>query len=178
MILYLCVFAPLRSFLPAAGISARDPLPKEPYARSSPSPPPPPTPPAKALGARGSQAVGFAFWVLICRRLGGACCAAQPTNEHGKSPDTFLISARDPLPLRLCAFAPLRSFLPAAGISARDPLPLRLCVPFFQQPGSLRETPIPNSLTRGFPAHCRCDSPRQTASLRSMVRFPRTLSTP
>jgi hypothetical protein len=121
--LRLCTFAPLRSFLPAAGMSARDPLPKEPYARSSPSPPPPPTPPAKALGARGSQAVGFVLWVLICRRLGGAGCAAQTTIEQGKSPDTFLISARDPLPLRLCTFAPLRSFLPAAGMSARDPLP-------------------------------------------------------
>ena len=46
-----------------------------------------------------------------------------PAIEQGESPDTFLISAHDPLPLRLCAFAPLRSFLPAAGISARDPLP-------------------------------------------------------
>jgi hypothetical protein len=55
--LRLCAFASLRSFLPTSGISARDPLPKQPYARSSPSPPPPPTPPAKALGARGSQAV-------------------------------------------------------------------------------------------------------------------------
>jgi hypothetical protein len=141
--LRLCTFAPLRSFLPTAGISARDLLPKQPYARSSPSPPPPPTPPAKALGARGSQAVWFVFWVLICRRLGAACCAAQTTTDHGKSPDTFLISAQDPLPLRLCAFAPLRSFPPAAGISTGDPLPLRLCVPFFQQPGSLREIYYP-----------------------------------
>jgi hypothetical protein len=107
------------------------------------SSPPPPTPPAKALGARGSQAVWFVFWVLICRRLGAACCAAQTTTDHGKSPDTFLISAQDPLPLRLCAFAPLRSFPPAAGISTGDPLPLRLCVPFFQQPGSLREIYYP-----------------------------------
>jgi hypothetical protein len=46
--------------------------------------------------------------------------------EHGKPPDTFLISSRDPLTLRLCAFAPLRSFLPTSGISARDPLPKEL----------------------------------------------------
>ena len=50
-----------------------------------------------------------------------------PPIEHGKSPDTFFIFAQDPLPLRLCTFAPLRSFLPTAGISAQDPLPLRLC---------------------------------------------------
>ena len=69
-----------------------------------------------------------------------------PAIEQGESPDTFLISARDLLPLRLCTFAPLRSFLPTAGISALDPLPLRLCAfaplrsfLLFQQPGSLRE---------------------------------------
>ena len=76
---------------------------------------------------------------VFCRLGKNAGCAAQTTIEHGESPDAFLIFAQDPLPLRLCAFAPLRSFLPAARISARDPLPLRLCVPFFQQPGSLRE---------------------------------------
>ena len=59
-----------------------------------------------------------------------------PAIEQGKSPDTFLILAHGPLPLRLCAFAPLR-----------------LCVPFFQQPGSLREIHCPNSLTRGLPPH-------------------------
>jgi hypothetical protein len=51
----------------------------------------------------------------VFRRVGEAGFAAQPTTEHGESPETFLISARDPLPLRLCTFAPLRSFLPAAG---------------------------------------------------------------
>jgi hypothetical protein len=95
--LRLCTFAPLRSFLPTAGISARDPLPKQPYARSCPSPPPPPTPPAKALGARGSQAVwgGCAYSSSQSpggeggkrfggfRRVGGAGFAAQTTIEHG-----------------------------------------------------------------------------------------------
>ena len=41
----------------------------------------------------------------------------KPIIEQGESPNTFLIFARDPLhplPLRLCTFAPLRSFLPTA----------------------------------------------------------------
>jgi len=46
--------------------------------------------------------------------VGEAGFAAQPTIEHGKSPDTFLISARS------ATFASLRSFLPTAGNSARD----------------------------------------------------------
>jgi hypothetical protein len=46
-----------------------------------------------------------------------------PAIEQGESPDTFLISARDLLPLRLCAFAALRSFLPTSGISSLDLLP-------------------------------------------------------
>ena len=45
-------FAPLRSFLPTAGISARDLLPIKPYALSCPSPPPP-TPPANGPGGEG-----------------------------------------------------------------------------------------------------------------------------
>ena len=83
-----------------------------------------------------------------------------PAIEQGESPDTFLISARDLRPLRLCTFAPLRSFLPTAGVSARDPLPLRLWAfaplrsfLLFQQPGSLREIHYPKSLTRGLPPH-------------------------
>ena len=71
--------------------------------------------------------------------------AAQPTIEHGESPDTFLISARDPLPLRLCTFAPLRSFLPTAGslreihyqtaFRAVAPHPLTRPLPPSQSPG-------------------------------------------
>ena len=45
---------------------------KQPYARSSPSPPPPPTPPAKALGARGSQAVWGVNAFSPSQSLGGA----------------------------------------------------------------------------------------------------------
>jgi hypothetical protein len=100
-----------------------------------------------------------------------------PAIEQGESPDTFLISARDLLPLRLCTFAPLRSFLPTAGISARDPLPLRLCTfaplrSFLPAAGiSSRDPLFPKIFTPGFP-------PGQTAGPQSMVRFPRTLSTP
>ena len=51
----LRVFAFLSS---SSRFSARDLLPKEPYARSSPSPPPPPLPQPKPWGRGGGQAVG------------------------------------------------------------------------------------------------------------------------
>ena len=47
-----------------------------------------------------------------------------PAIEQGESPDTFLISARDLLPLRLCTFAPLRSFLPTSLTRGLAPTPL------------------------------------------------------
>ncbi len=66
--------------------------------------------------------------------MGEAGFAAQPTIANvGELPDTFLISARDPLPLRLCTFASLRSFLPVAR--------------------SLREIHCPKCLTRGHLPH-------------------------
>jgi hypothetical protein len=92
--------------------------PKVPCARSSPSPPPAPSPPAKALVGRGGQAA-WRFSVGWVQRA----LPRNPPSRMAELPDTFLISARDPLPLRLCTFAPLRSFLPSGQISARDPLP-------------------------------------------------------
>ena len=61
----------------------------------------------------GSQAVWGGIRVDF-RRVSEAAFAAQPTIEQGDSPDTFLIVPRDPLPLRLCTFAPLRSFPPTS----------------------------------------------------------------
>jgi hypothetical protein len=60
---------------------------------------------------------------IVFGRVGGAGITAQPTIEQGEAPDTFLIFARDPLhplPLRLCTFAPLRSFLPTGRIGVRN----------------------------------------------------------
>ena len=95
----------------------------------------------------GSQAVWGGCIRIDFRRVSEAGFTAQTPTEQGESPDTLSILARDPLPLRLCTFAPLRSFPPTAGISARDPLPLRLCTfrafAFFSS----------NSLTRGLPPH-------------------------
>jgi hypothetical protein len=88
------------------------------------------TKPARMLRL-GSSRLGVRLCIHVFRRLVQAGFAAQPTIERGESPDEFLISARDLLPLRLCTFASLRSFLPAAG--------------------SLREIYYPNSLTRGLP---------------------------
>jgi hypothetical protein len=50
--------------------------------------------------------------------VGEAGFAAQPTTEHGEGPSS-LISARDPLPLRLCAFA----FISFAFISSKSRWP-------------------------------------------------------
>jgi hypothetical protein len=96
----------------------------------------------------------------------------KPIIEQGEAPDTLSILARDPLPLRLCAFAPLRSFLLTAGISARDPLPSRLCTfaplrSFLLVAGISARDPLPSrlctfaplrsflpkGLTRGLPPH-------------------------
>jgi hypothetical protein len=75
----------------------------------------------------------------------------KPIIEQGEAPDTLSILARDPLPLRLCAFAPLRSFLLTAGISARDPLPSRLCTfaplrSFLLTAGISARDPLPSRL--------------------------------
>ena len=96
------------------------------------------TKPARMLRL-GSSRLGVRLCIHVFRRLVQAGFAAQPTIERGESPDEFLISARDLLPLRLCTFASLRSFLPAAG--------------------SLREIHYPNSLTRGLPPRPPAPSP-------------------
>ena len=79
------------------------------------------------LKSVGAKRVGERCIRVDFRRVSEAGFAAQPIIEQAESPDTLSIFAQDPLPLRLCTFAPLRSFPPTAGISARDPLPLRLC---------------------------------------------------
>ena len=95
--------------------------------------PPAPSPPVKALVGRGGQAA-WRFSVGWVKRA----LPRYPPSRMGGLPDTFLISARDPLPLRLCTFASLRSFL----LVAR----------------SLREIHCPNSLARGLsPWHVLVD---------------------
>ena len=98
----------------------------------------------KSGGAKrfGECAFGLFFVGWVKRAL-----PRKPIIEQGEAPDTLSILARDPLPLRLCAFAPLRSFLLTAGISARDPLPSRLCT--FAPLRSF----LPKGLTRGLPPH-------------------------
>ena len=84
-----------------------------------------------------------------------AFSSSKRPDLYGRSTTNSRISTGDPLPLRLCALASLRSLLPSSRISAGDPLrtagslreihylcvfaPLRLCVFFFQAAGSLRE---------------------------------------
>ena len=67
------------------------------------------TKPARMLRL-GSSRLGARPCNLVFRRMGEASFASQTTAEQGESLDTLSISARDLLPLRLCTFAPLRSF--------------------------------------------------------------------
>ena len=99
------------------------------------------TKPARTLRL-GSSRLGECLCIHVFRRVVEAGFASQPTIERGISPDNFSISARDLLPLRLCTFASLRFYLPAAG-SLREI--------HYQTDGSLREIHYPNSLTRGHP---------------------------
>ena len=93
----------------------------------------------------GTSRLGVCLCIHIFRRVGEADFAAQTSTEQGESPDTLSILARDPLPLRLCTFASLRSFLPTA-LRAVFPLaPPRPLSPS-QSPGGEGE---PSGLGRG-----------------------------
>ena len=101
------------------------------------------TKPARLL-LLGTSRLGARLCIHVFRRLGEAGFAAQTSTEQGESPDTLLIFARDPLPLRLCTFASLRSFLPTA---LRAVFPLTPPAPYSpsQSPGGEGE---PSGLVR------------------------------
>jgi hypothetical protein len=132
------------------------------------------------LKSGGAKRFGGRCIRVDFRRMSEAGFAAQPIIEQGEAPDTFLISAQDPLPLRLCTFAPLRSFLLVA---LRAVFPLTPPAPYSpsQSPGgegepsglggAISPQPKPMRLTRSqeLTIRRRCSTPRRCGCPRPEV---------